>query len=288
VNSANQCQCFPGYVQNINGPGCSLQCPAGYYFNFTLANCQPVVVPPNCQANMVVNSNNQCQCYAGYIPDPVNGGCRQQCSLGQFYNFTAQACQQIVCASGSQFNPSTGKCEVIVPVCPPGSFLSSSNTCVTCPAGYSYSAANNNCQATICPSGYVYNSTTGLCDAIVHVCPAGRVYSNVTNSCLVAYITSPQAGNLITANMANYTNYYNGMLAANPGIKDCTAPTPFFDPAVSKCATCPPAFPYFNLDTSQCMNCGGGSYDAATNSCVAAAATVYYGPTIGRFVSNVL
>ena len=75
------------------------------------------------------------------------------------------------------------------------------------------------------------------------------------------------------------------MLKANPGIKNCTAPTPYYDPASNGCVSCPPSHPYFNLDVSHCQNCGGLIYSATTNSCVANAVRI--NPTIGRFVSNV-
>ena len=140
----------------------------------------------------------------------------------------------------------------------------------------------------ICPSGYTFDPATKLCNLIVHNCPAGEYYSNVTNKCMVSYITSPHASNLLTTNMTNYTAYYNSVLKSNPGIKNCAAPTPYFDPTSKVCVSCPSTHPYFNLDSSHCQNCGSMLYSSTSYNCIINPANkVNIQPTIGRFVSNV-
>ena len=139
--------------------------------------------------------------------------------------------------------------------------------------------------AAICPAGYVFDPTTKLCNLVIHNCPGGQTFSIVANKCVMTFITSPTAGNLVTNNMTNYTAYYNAQLKANPGIKNCAAPTPYYDPAAKGCVKCPLTHPYFNLDVLHCQNCGGLIYSSTLNRCVANAVKI--NPTIGRFVSNV-
>ena len=291
VNSNNQCQCFNGYVYDSFGIGCHKQCPTGYKFNYNTGNCEFIVVPPICGPNQYVNSNNKCQCLTGYIPDPSGAsGCIIQCPTGTVYNYTTQSCQAVACQPGYQFNAFTSKCEKIVIVCPSGSFYDKvSNQCLSCPPGYTFDPASRQCVANVqCPTGYVFNPSTRLCDLIVHNCPAGQIYNNYTKSCLQEYITSPTTPNLLTANMTNYTNYYNNQRSINPYIKDCVAPTPFYDPNVHQCVSCPPSYPYYNLDLNQCETCGGGTYSQASNSCIVNGQAVQVNPTIGRFISNLV
>ena len=175
-------------------------------------------------------------------------------------------------------------------ICPSGSFYDKvTNQCLSCPPGYVYNPATRQCVANVqCPAGYTFNPATRLCDLIIHNCPAGQVYNNVTGTCLQAYITSPNASNLIVANMTNYTIYYNNQHAINPSLTDCVPPSPYYDTNVKQCASCPPNYPYYNLDLNRCESCGTGVYDAAKHVCIANGAAVHVNPTIGRFISNLV
>ena len=291
VNSQNQCQCLNGYVYDTFGIGCHIVCPAGFKFNYNTGLCEKIIVPPICGPNMFVNSANLCQCLTGYIPDPSGAqGCILQCSPGTVYNYTTASCQAIICPTGYQLDPLTNTCKQIVVICPPGSFYDKvTNQCLSCPPNYTFDPVSRQCVANIqCPAGYVFNTVTRLCDLIIHNCPTGQVYNNVTGSCLQAYITSPTIGNLLSSNMANYTAYYNQQHSINPYLKDCAQPTPFYDPTVGQCVSCPAGYPYYNLDLNRCESCGGGVYSSSQYACVVNGAVVQVNPTIGRFISNLI
>ena len=110
VNAANQCQCFANYILTPIGIGCYIPCQSGFAYSAASANCQPIVIPPTCGANMFVNSTNQCQCNIGYVLNPNAVGCHLSCGTGTFYNSTTGTCQTINCPPNLTFNPATLKC----------------------------------------------------------------------------------------------------------------------------------------------------------------------------------
>lgn len=65
-------------------------------------------------------------------------------------------------------------------------------------------------------------------------------------------------------------------------------PNPFYDKTAGQCLTCPSDYPYFNLELSKCQNCASNeAYNSAKFACVVEK-QVEIGPTIGRFMANVI
>lgn len=62
--------------------------------------------------------------------------------------------------------------------------------------------------------------------------------------------------------MTLYRNEYIQKRAENPAINDCSASSPFYDSNLGACVSCPSQYPYFNLGTNKCQDCGDREYNA--------------------------
>ena len=113
----------------------------------------------------------------------------------------------------------------------------------------------------VCPDGYQYNPNTKMCDWVSNkLCPVGQYYDTNGSICRDAYIGSPSAANLISSDMPAFQRSYLSAKTLNPSLKDCVLPAAFYDPTQKTCVECPSNFPYFNVETYRCQNCGDGTY----------------------------
>ena len=190
--------------------------------------------------------------------------------------------------------------------CPEGSQLNElTQQCESCPPNFTYNATISRCQAAVsitCPSAYNYNPSTKLCDlkpitlptpitpitppTLAVICTNGFSYNQASQRCEQVSITNPNTENLITNNMSLYQNNYNQKRLENPNIKDCASSSPFYDSTLGSCVSCPEQYPFFNLVTNKCQDCGDGKYDSTTYKCQPKG--LNYDPTLSRFVMNVL
>ena len=289
------CICKAGFQYYDIYKSCKPTCKTGEFLSSVTMMCEPIKVTLSCPKNMFLSADGtQCNCLAGYVPDAAGTGCRVNCANGFNYDQVTGSCVAVTCQPGYFYNSTSGQCSVIVVTCPNGTYLNKAKmTCESCQPGFTYNTATNLCETqltNICPPGYTLNTTSKLCElpASASNCTNGLYYNVVTKTCMALFITSPQAANLITTNMNNYTTTYVQAKANNTRLQDCVAPAPYYDPVSKTCVKCPTAQPYFNLDTSKCQDCGSSVYNSTSFTCVAGPQTTYkLDPTIGRFVMNV-
>jgi hypothetical protein len=166
----NGCVCKQGYHYYHIYQSCKPECQVGYYLNTLSMSCEPISYTTTCGANMFLNSNNECQCYQGYILKEGGSDCRFDCTAGFKYNIVLDSCEPIpvpTCPDGYTYNSATQLCDKNVIKCPEGAFLNEeTQQCVKCPDGYTYNLSSKLCEApitSICPPGYDYNPTNNLC-----------------------------------------------------------------------------------------------------------------------------
>jgi hypothetical protein len=117
-----------------------------------------------------------------------------------------------------------------------------------------------------CPDGYTYNAETKLCDLY---CANGYIdpLTKICINCVDFYTTNPQTAYLISSNMTQYSLNYTRNKTNNQKLKDCIQPTPYYDHVSKSCVQCPKDYPYYNLDTDKCQNCGSGVYNPTLFNC---------------------
>ena len=257
---------------------------------------------------MLKNANGICICYTGYVLRDDGKSCRFNCAEGFIYDAQSDTCvlKPVVCQPGQSLNPRTQQCQRKVIRCPEGSQLNElTQQCESCPPNFTYNATISRCQAAVsitCPSAYNYNPSTKLCDlkpitlptpitpitppTLAVICTNGFSYNQASQRCEQVSITNPNTENLITNNMSLYQNNYNQKRLENPNIKDCASSSPFYDSTLGSCVSCPEQYPFFNLVTNKCQDCGDGKYDSTTYKCQPKG--LNYDPTLSRFVMNVL
>ena len=107
-----------------------------------------------------------------------------------------------------------------------------------------------------------------MCELITSSqCPAGLFFDPVTKLCKDLYITNPNSANLVSDNITAYQQKYQTFKKADPKLQDCVNPAPYYDRTRYACVQCPSDFPYFNLESSKCQNCGDGNYNSEKSIC---------------------
>ena len=154
-------------------------CPTGYSWNSTTGRCES---NPQCPSPGSYNpSTNRCEtgttvnCPTGYTYNQSTGKCEANpsCPSPGNYNPTRDRCEvsaSPTCPTGTTWNAATQRCEA-------------NPTCAI--TGFTYDATANLCtrSATVsCPAGYTYNSSLQRCIANPQ-CPAGGSYHAGNNRC---------------------------------------------------------------------------------------------------------
>jgi hypothetical protein len=86
--------------------------------------------------------------------------------------------------------------------------------------------------------------------------------------------------------MTLFRENYLQQKVANPAINDCNSSSPFFDSNLGSCVSCPQQYPYFNLATNKCQDCGDRQYNAQKFMCEPK--SLDYDPTLSRLVMNII
>ena len=103
------------------------------------------------------------------------------------------------------------------------------------------------------------------------------------------YQTDLKSNNLIYngISIGELQENYDNNKKKYPQIKDCPKEKPYFDGY--DCISCHEYFPYFNVDTRLCQNCGadGAVYDKEKYDCIAENKVVTTAPNIAKMYSSI-
>ena len=123
-------------------------------------------------------------------------------------------------------------------------------------------------------------------------CPTGTTFDPAIQKCEVnnpPTQTNPTTATNISVGdtpLKQWQSYYTSNKTANPAIKDCVDPTPYFNGV--KCVSCPDNYPYFDLSIKDCIQCTGDYQMSSNKQCISKTNGSVLSPNLAAMTANAM